>query len=189
VDFDVHHGNGTQHSFEADPSVLYVSMHQYPFYPGTGDAREIGTGAGRGFTVNTPLEVGATSDDYRVVFADVVTPVVRQFKPDLLLISAGFDAHERDPLAGMRLTAPAFAAMTQELRAVADECCQGRIAAVTEGGYDLKALADSLRAVIGVLAPETGGASAWPVSDGGVAVRGKAGVEKTREALTGYWRL
>jgi acetoin utilization deacetylase AcuC-like enzyme len=104
VDYDVHHGNGTQHIFEDDPSVLYVSTHQFPFYPGTGAAREVGIDAGRGFTVNVPLEVGATDEDYRLTFADVVLPVLRQFKPGLLLISAGFDAHERDPLGGMRLT-------------------------------------------------------------------------------------
>ena len=116
VDYDVHHGNGTQHMFESDPNVLYVSLHQFPFYPGTGAVDEIGSGAGKGFTVNLPLEVGAVDEDYRVAFSEVVVPVLRQFDPDLLLVSAGFDAHERDPLAGMRLTTAAFAAMTMELR-------------------------------------------------------------------------
>src|SRR5438105_6278955 len=104
VDYDVHHGNGTQHSFEQDPDVLYVSTHQYPFYPGTGAVTEIGRGRGEGFTVNLPLEVGATDDDYRIVFSEIVVPILRQFRPELILISAGFDAHQRDPLAGMRLT-------------------------------------------------------------------------------------
>src|SRR5215471_1335046 len=98
VDYDVHHGNGTQHVFELDPAVLYCSVHQYPYYPGTGAATEIGSGAGRGFTVNLPLEGGAADDDYRLAFEEVVTPVLWQFKPDLVLVSAGFDAHERDPL-------------------------------------------------------------------------------------------
>ena len=133
VDFDVHHGNGTQHIFEHDPSVLYVSTHQSPFYPGTGGAEEVGRGEGEGFTVNLPLEAGAVDEDYQVVFGEVIVPVIRQFEPDLLLVSAGVDAHERDPLAGMRLTSQAFAAMTLELRSVAEDCCGGRIGAVTEG--------------------------------------------------------
>ena len=141
VDYDVHHGNGTQHIFDSDPDVLYVSTHQYPFYPGSGAADEVGTGAGRGYTVNVPLEVGAVDEDYRLVFAEVILPILRQFKPDLVIVSAGFDAHERDPLAGMRLTTDAFAAMTNDLRLLADECCGGRLALATEGGYDLKALA------------------------------------------------
>src|SRR4249920_3392861 len=106
VDYDVHHGNGTQHIFETDPHVLYISTHQFPYYPGTGAADEIGRGAGLGFTVNLPLEAGAVDEDYRTVFTEVVLPVLNQFEPVLLLISAGFDAHERDPLGGMRLTTP-----------------------------------------------------------------------------------
>src|SRR5436190_13711867 len=104
VDYDVHHGNGTQHIFEADPHVLYVSTHQFPYYPGTGAVDEVGREAGRGFTVNVPLEVGATDEDYELVFGQVVVPVLRQFEPDLIIVSAGFDAHERDPLGGMRLS-------------------------------------------------------------------------------------
>ena len=148
VDYDVHHGNGTQHIFEADPHVLYISTHQFPYYPGTGAADEVGREAGLGFTVNVPLEVGAVDEDYQLAFSGIVLPVLRQFEPDLLIVSAGFDAHERDPLGGMRLTTAAFAAMTLELRAVAEECCRGRIVSVTEGGYDLQALAASLDAVI-----------------------------------------
>jgi acetoin utilization deacetylase AcuC-like enzyme len=139
VDYDVHHGNGTQHIFEADPNVLYVSTHQFPYYPGTGAADEVGVGAGRGFTVNLPLEVGAVDEDYQTVFAAVVIPVLKQFAPDLLMVSAGFDAHERDPLGGMRLSTDAFAAMTLELRIVAEQCCGGRMAVITEGGSDLPA--------------------------------------------------
>src|SRR4029077_9929996 len=124
VDYDAHHGNGTQHIFEADPHVLYVSTHQFPYYPGTGAADEVGRGAGRGFTVTVPQEVGAADEDSQLVLAQVVLPVLRQFEPDLILVSAGFDAHERDPLGGMRLSTEAFAAMTRELRAVADDCCR-----------------------------------------------------------------
>ena len=116
MDYDVHHGNGTQEIFEADPEVLYVSTHQFPYYPGTGAVSEIGRGEGTGYTVNLPLDAGATDDDYRKVFEGVVVPVIRQFGPDVVLVSAGFDAHERDPLGGMRVTTSGFAAMTASLR-------------------------------------------------------------------------
>jgi acetoin utilization deacetylase AcuC-like enzyme len=187
VDYDVHHGNATQHMFESDPTVLYISLHQYPFYPGTGAAGEIGSGAGAGFTVNAPLEAGATDEDYQIVFAELVIPVLRQFDPDLLLVSAGFDAHERDPLAGMRLTTGAFGAMTMELRAVADTCCDGRMAAIVEGGYDLRALADSMRTVVDVLAGPTAPAR-WPRSDTH-SNRGRVAVDAARKALGSHWKI
>jgi acetoin utilization deacetylase AcuC-like enzyme len=213
VDFDVHHGNGTQHIFEADPHVLYVSTHQFPYYPGTGAADEIGHGPGTGFTVNVPLEAGAAADDFHLAFSEVVLPVLRQFKPDLLLISAGFDAHESDPLGGMRLTADAFGAMTMELRGVAEACCRGRIVAVTEGGYDLHAFAASLDATIGALHGPACDAQ-WPQGGRGprndapggrgpgndapggrgpgsdhVARRGHAAVAQVRRAQRAHWRL
>ena len=187
VDYDVHHGNGTQHMFAADPNVLYVSLHQFPFYPGTGAADEIGTGAGRGFTVNLPLEMGSVDEDYRVAFSEVVVPVLRQYDPDLLLVSAGFDAHERDPLAGMRLTSAAFGAMTMELRKVAEACCEGRIVLMTEGGYDLRALAESLQAVVESLAASSA-EPAWPIS-GVASDRGRAAVSAAKRALAPYWKL
>lgn len=187
VDYDVHHGNGSQHIFEADPHVLYVSTHQYPYYPGTGAADEIGRGPGQGFTVNLPLEVGAVDEDYRTVFDEVVLPVLRQFEPDLLMISAGFDAHERDPLAGMRLTTGSFGAMTMALRKVAEECCRGRLVAVTEGGYDLQALAASLDAAIGALGAPAGDPR-WPTS-GIASTRGRETVALCRRALTPFWKL
>jgi len=187
VDYDVHHGNGTQHMFEADPNVLYVSLHQFPFYPGTGAAGEIGTGAGKGFTVNLPLEVGSVDEDYRVAFSEVVVPVLRQYDPDLLLVSAGFDAHERDPLAGMRLTSAAFGAMTMELRIVAEACCEGRMVLMTEGGYDLRALTESLQAAVESVAASSAEPS-W--SAGGVASdRGPAAVSAAKRALAPYWKL
>jgi acetoin utilization deacetylase AcuC-like enzyme len=187
VDYDVHHGNGTQHLFEADPRVLYISTHQYPYYPGTGAATEIGAGAGQGFTVNLPLEAGAVAEDFQLAFATVILPVLRQFAPDLLLVSAGFDAHEDDPLGGLRLTADAFRAMTMELRAVAEECCRGRIVCVTEGGYDLRALAASLDATIdtlhGPLAP-----ARWPAS-GVASDRGEMAVRQAVPALLPFWHF
>jgi acetoin utilization deacetylase AcuC-like enzyme len=186
VDYDVHHGNGTQHIFEGDAQVLYVSTHQYPFYPGTGAAGEVGAGAGTGFTVNLPLEVGAVDEDYALVFRDIALPVLRQFRPDLLLVSAGFDAHERDPLAGMRLSTGAFAAMTAELAVVAEECCGGRMALVAEGGYDLGALAACTQAAIDALAAPTG--PRWP-STGIGSSRGAAAAEAARKALAAFWTL
>jgi acetoin utilization deacetylase AcuC-like enzyme len=189
VDYDVHHGNGTQHMFERDPRVLYVSIHQYPYYPGTGAVDEIGEQSGTGFTVNVPMEAGAVNEDYRLVFADIVLPLLRQFKPDLVLVSAGFDAHERDPLGGMRLTTPAFTAMTMDLRAAAEECCSGRIVAVTEGGYDFRALADCLRGVVDALAAEQPAAAEWPEPGSVPASRGRAATTAVRKTLAPYWQL
>jgi len=190
VDYDVHHGNGTQHMFEDDPNVLYLSMHQFPFYPGTGAADEIGRGNGEGFTVNLPLEAGAVDEDYQIVFSEIVVPVLRQFKPDLLLVSAGFDAHERDPLAGMRLTTPAFGAMTQEIRRVAEECCGGRLMAITEGGYDLRAFAASMLSVVAVLGDSRSQPAAWPEAQAAVRpTRGQATVAAARKILGRFWKF
>jgi acetoin utilization deacetylase AcuC-like enzyme len=187
VDYDVHHGNGTQHIFEADPHVLYISTHQFPYYPGSGAAGEIGREAGRGFTVNMPLEAGAVDEDYQFVFAKLVLPILRQFEPDLLIVSAGFDAHQRDPLGGMRLATESFAAMTMELRGVAEECCRGRLVAAVEGGYDLQAFAASLDAAIDAL---SGPASAarWP-SSGISSTRGHTTVAAVRPILAPFWTL
>jgi acetoin utilization deacetylase AcuC-like enzyme len=187
VDYDVHHGNGTQHMFEADPHVLYVSTHQFPYYPGSGAADETGRGAGVGFTVNIPLEVGAVSEDYQIAFKEIVVPVLMQFEPDLVLVSAGFDAHEDDPLGGMRLTAESFGAMTMELRAVAEECCRGRIVAVTEGGYDLQALGASLDAAISALHGPLE-APRWPES-GVRSTRGRHAAAAVKQAVTPHWQI
>jgi acetoin utilization deacetylase AcuC-like enzyme len=187
VDYDVHHGNGTQHIFEADPSVLYISVHQSPYYPGSGSVTDVGLDGGRGFTVNIPLEAGAVDADYQVIFADVVIPVVQQFEPDLILVSAGFDAHERDPLGGMRLTTAAFAAMTMALRASAEMCCLGRMVVVTEGGYDLKALTESLEGIVETLRGPVGPA-VWP-SGQTASARGRDAVSAAQHALAPYWTL
>ena len=189
VDYDVHHGNGTQHMFEDDPDVLYVSTHQYPFYPGTGAVDEIGRGKGEGFTVNVPLEAGAADEDYRLAFSEVVLPVLRQYKPDILLISAGFDAHQQDPLAGMRVTTPAFAAMTRELAAVAVECCAGRLVAVTEGGYNLRALGQCLIGVLPVLNDPRAKADWPPAAAGPAPTRGAAAVAQAKQQLGRFWKL
>jgi acetoin utilization deacetylase AcuC-like enzyme len=184
VDVDVHHGNGTQHSFYGDPHVLFVSTHQYPFYPGTGAAEDTGEGDGRGFTVNVPLEGGCTDGDYVLVWQRTVVPVVDEFAPELVLVSAGFDAHDRDPLAHMRMSASGFGALTGRIAAAADRHAGGRLLLVTEGGYDLPALGESLDAVVRVLAgdvPPDSGALAAPTG------RGAAAVDAVRAAQARRW--
>jgi acetoin utilization deacetylase AcuC-like enzyme len=148
MDWDVHHGNGTQHSFARDPGVLYLSTHRYPFYPGTGALDEIGAGAGAGFTVNLPFPGGFGDAEYAEAFETVVEPIARQYAPQIILISAGFDPHRRDPLGGMEVTERGFAAMARSLLHVADEVAGGRCVAVLEGGYDLVAMRDSTCAVV-----------------------------------------
>jgi acetoin utilization deacetylase AcuC-like enzyme len=148
LDYDVHHGNGTQWIFYEDPSVLFVSSHQYPFYPGTGAAGETGKDTGLGFTVNFPLEAGATDADLDLVYREGAIPVVRQFRPQIILVSAGFDAHERDPLGGLRMTTEGYATLTSRILNAADHLCEGRVVLVTEGGYDTSALAECCQSVI-----------------------------------------
>ena len=145
VDFDVHHGNGTQAAFYDDPSVLFVSLHQHPrtCYPGTGYAHETGEGAGLGTTLNLAFDPGSTDDDYLPAIDGPVTDAVVRFAPDVLLISAGFDAHRDDPLAQVSLTEDGFEQMTRRLVAVADDVCAGRVVSVLEGGYHLRALGRS----------------------------------------------
>ena len=137
VDWDVHHGNGTQEIFAGRDDVLYMSVHQFPFYPGTGAAEEIGVGAGKGATVNCPLPAGQDDADYGAVFHDLFLPVGRAFAPDLIIVSAGYDAHARDPLAEMNVTERGFAAMTSALAELAERTCGGKLALLLEGGYDL----------------------------------------------------
>ena len=143
VDWDVHHGNGTQHMFESDPTVLYISLHQDPYtlYPGTGKSSEIGRGAGEGTTLNLPMAPGSTDDDYLQAVEHRVLPALRAFAPEFLLISAGFDAHADDPLANIQLTERGYHGMGSQLAAFAKEACQGRLLTVLEGGYNLSVLA------------------------------------------------
>ncbi|CAN5339712.1 histone deacetylase [soil metagenome] len=159
VDWDVHHGNGTQDIFYERSDVLFVSIHQYPFYPGSGAARERGQGAGDGYTINLPL--GARSGDgaYLELFDEIVAPALRTYEPEMLLVSAGFDAHIRDPLGGMCVTDHGFAELAERAVSLAEELCGGRIAAVLEGGYDVDALARSVEAVIRVFDGATPGAA------------------------------
>jgi acetoin utilization deacetylase AcuC-like enzyme len=151
VDPDVHHGNGTQQIFWEDPRVLYVSSHRFPFYPGTGAVDEVGEGPGRGFTVNLPMPAGLGDGDYSRAYREIVEPIGRAFDPQLVLVSAGFDAHEADPLGGMDVTASGFAELMDVCVSIAGGSARGRVVAVLEGGYSLQGLAASAAASVGRL--------------------------------------
>jgi acetoin utilization deacetylase AcuC-like enzyme len=191
IDWDVHHGNGTHEIFWRDPSVLFVSLHQEYWYPGTGALDEIGGGPGEGFTVNIPLPAGAGDGAYADVFGEVVLPLAAAFGPDLIVVSAGYDAHASDPLGGMVVTTAGFG----RLAALTDEAARAAgspLVAVLEGGYDLEALAGSTLATIGALAGRRTGGSAEEtpetadeVSASAIAARLRA---VRRQALA-HWRI
>ena len=151
VDWDVHHGNGTQAAFYDDPTVLYFSVHQSPFYPGSGSAEEKGAGKGVGFTLNVPLPAGCGDADYRKAFEEKLKPAAAAFKPDFVLISAGFDAAQGDLLGRMKITPEGYAALTRIVKGIADQHCQGRLVSVLEGGYNLDVLAASVEAHVRIL--------------------------------------
>jgi acetoin utilization deacetylase AcuC-like enzyme len=151
VDFDVHHGNGTQHSFERDASVFYASLHQYPHYPGTGAASERGLGEGRGATLNLPQSAGTGDREWLGDFERVLVPALEDFAPEFVLVSAGFDAHRDDPLSGTRVTEAGYRTMTEDLLAVANKSAKGRLVSVLEGGYNLESLASSAETHVAAL--------------------------------------
>lgn len=151
VDYDVHHGNGTEAMFYDDPSVLFISTHQYPLYPGTGAVTDVGAGRGEGYNINIPLPPGCGDANYSAVFEQVVWRAAERFAPQLILVSAGFDAHWSDPLAAMRLTLAGYAHLSRELMRMADRLCDGKIVFVLEGGYDLNALANGVSNVARLL--------------------------------------
>ena len=151
ADWDVHHGNGTQDAFYDDPSVAFLSLHRYPFYPGTGTADEQGIGEGRGSVLNVPLRGGTPGEAFVKAFRDGLERLAAQFPPDVVLVSAGFDGHRDDPLGGMALVEEDYAELARIVRAVADERCDGRLLLTLEGGYDLAALGRSVAAVVRVL--------------------------------------
>lgn len=151
IDWDVHHGNGTQHAFYEDPSVLYISIHQHPLFPGSGREDERGEGPGEGTTLNFPSPPGFGDMEYIGIFEKQIARAVRDFAPDFMLVSAGFDAHRDDPLANMRVTEEGFSEMTRIVKSLAEECCGGRLVALLEGGYNLEALARSVAAHLSIL--------------------------------------
>ena len=165
VDWDVHHGNGTQEAFYDDPCVLFVSAHQYPFYPGTGGIAEVGVKEGTGFTINIPLPAGCGDAEYLRVFRDVVIPAIERFGPQWILVSAGFDPHRQDPLAGMTVTEAGFSQMARAMLQLAEVYCGGKIAFLLEGGYDLTALRSSVAGVLETL--QQSGGDKFPSDVGG----------------------
>ena len=180
IDWDVHHGNGTQHSFQGRRDVMFMSSHQYPFYPGTGAPEEIGTGAGQGFTVNAALPAGQTDADMGAVWNDVFLPIADAYRPQLVLVSAGFDPHARDPLGQMELTERGFAAMCAATRQVAEQHAGGRLVLILEGGYDLSGLRDSARVCLEVL---TGATDSFPAG----SQRARTAIAASRTALAPFW--
>jgi acetoin utilization deacetylase AcuC-like enzyme len=179
LDWDVHHGNGTQDAFWNRRDVLYLSSHQFPFYPGTGAPHETGEGDGRGFTVNVALPGGQGDADYGAAFESVFLPVLEQYQPELLLVSAGFDPHEADPLGGMGVTERGFAAMCSALKAFTG----GKLVLLLEGGYDLGGLSRSVHACLEVL---TGRTDSFPA---GARPFATSAIERTIEAHRGLWKL
>ncbi|MCJ7619723.1 MAG: histone deacetylase [Anaerolineae bacterium] len=154
ADFDLHHGNGTQEMFYTTDSVMYFSTHQYPYYPGTGHWSEIGAAAGEGFTVNVPLLAGVGDEGYERIFDEILYPIAERYLPEFILVSAGFDAHWRDPLGMMQVSAAGYGSLAGILKQMADELCDGRLAFTLEGGYDLQGLAHSIAAVLQALLGE-----------------------------------
>lgn len=179
LDWDVHHGNGTQHVFYEDPGVLYLSTHRSPFYPGTGDVDESGEGEGSGFTVNVPLPAGSGDDEYAAAFSGVFLPVLREFGPELVIVSAGYDCHRADPLGGMGLGGDSFGEFAAAVSALCDEVGAAPPAFVMEGGYDLAALQESVAATLrGAFSGEV---PAWGHPPEVEPVR------RAKEKLSGFW--
>jgi acetoin utilization deacetylase AcuC-like enzyme len=186
IDWDLHHGNGTQASFYEEKSVLYFSTHQYPYYPGTGSLSEIGSGEGAGYTVNIPMSTGMEDVDYLRVFKLLLEPIADAYQPQLVLVSAGFDIHFNDPLGGMRVTPGGFAGMTKVVQQLADRHAGGRMLFTLEGGYNLEGLRDGVRAVI----EQAAGArhSRTETFDIGGQNRGvDAVIHASKELLKGHW--
>ncbi len=183
IDWDVHHGNGTQHAFEARRDVLVFDTHRFPFYPGTGALRESGQGEGEGFTVNVPLPAAMGDGDYAAVYADLLEPIANQFKPGLVLVSAGFDAHRDDPLADMDVTEDGFAHLCGVASRIADQVAGGRLVMLLEGGYNLTALARSVRNCVEVLTGSTPPPGLAP------SARGRAALTEIIAHQRKYWRV
>ena len=181
IDWDVHHGNGTQHAFEDRRDVLFFSSHRYPFFPGTGAAQEVGRGAGAGYTVNLPLPPDLGDTDYAALYRELLVPVAEAYRPDLVLVSAGFDAHRDDPLGDMRIGDEGFAALCGTVADIADRHANGRLALLLEGGYDLDALTASVRACLTVLRGET------PPTFGAPSPAGDRVLRSASRAIRRFW--
>jgi len=185
VDWDLHHGNGTQYAFYENPRVLYFSTHQYPYYPGSGGLNENGFGKGEGFTVNVPLGRGHGDQEYTAIFQKIVEPLARTYQPELILVSAGFDIYFQDPLGGMKVTAEGFAAMARILKSLAEELCGGRLVFTLEGGYHIEGQATGIEKVLEVL---QGSGSAGEKLARSEAPEPKI-VEAVRRHQASYWKF
>lgn len=183
IDWDVHHGNGTQHIFEARSDVLVFNTHQSPWYPGTGAVEEVGRGEGRGYTVNVPLPGGLGDADYAAVYRDLLAPIAAQYRPDLVLVSAGFDPHRDDPLGDMKVTDDGFAHLCGAVCELADRHAGGRVALLLEGGYDLAGLASSVLGCVRVLTGDT------PPGAGAASARGEAALRRALDQQARHWQL
>ncbi len=183
IDWDVHHGNGTQHTFYDDPGVLYFSSHRYPFYPGTGFFDEVGKDKGSGFTVNVPLPGGCGDGEYYAVYSRILPPVARAFKPELIMVSAGFDIYRLDPLGGMNVTEDALAAISGTILDLADELCEGKLVITLEGGYHVEGQAKCIHKI---LLQMMGGASASEVKESPVDGFEEL-IDRVAEVQRPYW--
>ena len=186
LDWDVHHGNGTENCFLHEDSVLYFSIHQSPAYPGTGPTEEVGRGAGAGYNINVPLPPGCGDETYITAFEELLWPVVRQYRPEFVLVSAGMDAHFADPLSGMRVTSPGFGYMAQRTLEMAREFSQGRLVLSLEGGYDPQATWESVKAITSSLA---GLGAGGEVSYDDVPDYARAALDRAIRAQEKYWRV
>ena len=192
IDWDLHHGNGTQNSFYSSNQVLYFSTHAYPYYPGSGGLMEVGAGAGEGFTVNVPLSGGQDDRAFAAIFKEIIVPVTRQYQPDFIIVSAGFDTYFGDPLGTMAVTEQGFACMARQLVDLAGEICNGRLLMALEGGYDLRGLRDGVLAVLGELSGDSGcpgkvdEKTLQAITDSNREV---AVIEQVRNIAKTYWNL
>ncbi|MCX7858066.1 MAG: histone deacetylase [Deltaproteobacteria bacterium] len=184
IDFDLHHGNGTQNSFYNEKGVLYFSTHQYPYYPGTGWLDEIGENEGKGYTVNVPLSYGMGDEDYVFVFNEILLPILNQYKPDFIMVSAGFDAYYKDPLGGMSLTENGYSLITKILLSLSEKLCEGRLLCVLEGGYNVEGLAICVKKVIEVLKNSSSRDLNKPTNPSKKAIHT---VEEVKKRLSPYW--
>jgi acetoin utilization deacetylase AcuC-like enzyme len=187
VDWDLHHGNGTQHFFYENKRVLYFSTHQYPYYPGTGDLNENGRGAGLGYTINVPLRPGADSALYLDIFRKLLQPVALKFQPELILVSAGFDIYEQDPLGGMEVTTEGFAYLTRVLMNIADACCRGRLVMTLEGGYHIQGQSLAVKKVLQEMRDDQRADVDQPVPTVGNARQDDPIIQRVINQIRTYW--
>lgn len=185
VDFDIHHGNGTQNSFYDSDEVLFISSHQYPHYPGTGSLLESGSGRGEGYTVNIPVPVGFSDAEYFKIYAEVVSPIIEEYNPDMILSSAGFDIFQGDPLGGIQITGEGFSAIGNNLRSTADKVCEGKIVYTLEGGYSHRGLQEGVLRIMRSLMES----SSTTVIKNEVSEIGSSVIEKIRSHHRNYWNI